>query len=79
MQCGVQGGFQVHCEPATTIAAEYNFHEPECFIPSRMITDNALIAFECIHAIKGNSDARGTFVRTSWIYRKLMTVWIGIF
>jgi hypothetical protein len=26
-----------------------------------MITDNALIAFECIHAIKVNSDVRGEF------------------
>jgi hypothetical protein len=31
------------------------------FIPGRMITDNAIIAFECIHAINGNSDARGDF------------------
>jgi hypothetical protein len=31
------------------------------FIPGRMITDNALIAFECIHAIKVNSDVRGEF------------------
>jgi hypothetical protein len=26
-----------------------------------MITDNALIAFEYIHVVKGNSDARGEF------------------
>jgi hypothetical protein len=31
------------------------------FIPGRMITDNALIVFECIHAIRTNSDARGDF------------------
>jgi hypothetical protein len=31
------------------------------FIPGRMISNNALVAFECIHAIKGHSDARGDF------------------
>jgi hypothetical protein len=31
------------------------------FIPGRLITDNALIAFECIHAIQKNKDNRGKY------------------
>ena len=31
------------------------------FIPGRMITDNALIAFECLHAINSNADERSSF------------------
>ena len=31
------------------------------FIPGRMITDNALIAFECLHAINSNADERSKF------------------
>ncbi|XP_062186766.1 uncharacterized protein LOC133890399 [Phragmites australis] len=31
------------------------------FIPGRMITDNALIAFECIHTLQKNKGAQGEF------------------
>ena len=31
------------------------------FIPGRMITDNALIAFECLHAINASADERNKF------------------
>jgi hypothetical protein len=31
------------------------------FIPGRMITDNALIAFECIHAINSSTGDRGNY------------------
>jgi hypothetical protein len=47
------------------------------FIPGRIITDNALMAFECIHAIQSNSVRN--FVLISWIWPRPMTVWIGGF
>ena len=31
------------------------------FIPGRLITDNALMAFECIHAIQSNSPERASY------------------
>jgi len=31
------------------------------FVPGRMISDNALIAFECLHAINSNADERSNF------------------
>jgi hypothetical protein len=33
------------------------------FIPGRLITDNALIAFECINALQVQKDKRGEFCR----------------
>jgi hypothetical protein len=31
------------------------------FIPGRVITDNALMAFKCIHSIQKSSGAKGKF------------------
>jgi hypothetical protein len=35
--------------------------EQSAFVPTRRITDNTLITFECVHAIQGNNGTRGDY------------------
>ena len=51
----------MHCEPFETFLQEIILPGQSAFILGRMITDNALIAFERLHAISTNSDDRGNF------------------
>jgi hypothetical protein len=45
------------------------------FVPGRMITDNALLAFECIHHIKQAKDPKKAFVLTKLICQRHM-IWL---
>jgi hypothetical protein len=49
------------------------------FIPGHLITDNAFVAFECIRAIQNGARLKRNYVRTSWIWLKRTTAWIGGF
>ena len=62
--------------------------EHSAFIPGRMITDNALIAFECIHYIKQEKDPTKSFCaykldlskaydRVDWVYLRQMMQKLG--
>jgi hypothetical protein len=58
------------------------------FIPGRLITDNALIAFECLHAISSNAGERNNFCaykldlakvydRVDWRYLNIVLLKLG--
>lgn len=48
------------------------------FIPGRMITDNALIAFDCLHTINTCKDSHSNFCAYKLDLSKAYAVWIGV-
>jgi hypothetical protein len=63
--------------------------EQSAFVPSRLITDNAIIAFECIHAIQRGSGGRKEFCaykldlskaydRVDWGFLESLLVKLGV-
>lgn len=48
-------------KPTTTLLQELVSPNQRAFTPSRMITDNALVVFECIHAIHSHRYERSKF------------------
>ena len=75
-------------EPARPILDDIISPELSASIPGRMITDNALIAFECIHHIKQEKDPTRSFCaykldlskaydRVDWVFLKQMMQKLG--
>ena len=77
-------------EPARPILDDIISPELSASIPGRMITDNALIAFECIHHIKQEKDPTRSFCaykldlskaydRVDWVFLKQMLQnWVSL-
>lgn len=78
MQCYVQNYFKCLVNRLKALLDVMISPIRSAFILGRLISDNALIAFECIHSLSTLKDLRGSFVLISWTLLKLMTVWIGI-
>ena len=51
MQRDLYDCLQMHGKQIKTVAKWVDIPTSKLFIPGRLITDNAIIAFECLHAI----------------------------
>ena len=49
------------------------------FIPGRLISDNSIIAFECIHHIQSVKENSRLCVLINWTSRRPTIMWTGIF
>ena len=61
MQRDLYDCLQMHGKQIKTVAKWADIPTSKLFIPGRLITDNAIIAFECLHAIQQGTTERNNF------------------
>ena len=61
MQRDLYDCLQMHGKQIKTVAKWADIPTSKLFIPGRLITDNAIIAFECLHAIQQGTIERNNF------------------